>query len=164
VLGATAAQIRTNWDIAMWGAGKPFEAANMAATYTLIESRVLLNRSGVLQVDFANPALLGTGVWAPQSGNAPILVAKITPNAGPRYRGRMFAPSGLVDEGDINSSGHILTGTVTALQTRFTAAYNSLVSNSVPPLLLHGPTLAPTAITEFRVNNLVGTMRRRIRR
>jgi len=164
LIGDTAATIRTDWDVAMWGAGKPFAAAAMSPDYTLIESRVLLNRGGVLTVDFGNPNLVGTASWASASPNVPVIIAKTTAFAGPRYRGRFFAPAGVASEVGIDTSGHIAGGDVAALQTLFTAAYNSLVTNSVPPILLHGAVIPPTPITGFLVNPLVGTMRRRVRR
>lgn len=162
--GSTAAQIRTNWDIAMWGAAKPFAAASMANEYTLVESRVILNVGGVLTVDVGTPALVGTGGFASPSPNTPIIIAKNTLFAGPRNRGRLFAPAGCIADSEVSIAGVLAPGTITGLQTKWNAAFASLVANSVSARLLHGPLISSTPLTGFTVTPLIGTLRRRIRR
>lgn len=93
--------------------------------------------------------------------NTAWLIHKITATGGRRGRGRMFIPG--VFAANTNDAGVIDSGTFTALTSSWDAFYEDLVSNNVPPALLHSDSTPPYAITGLTVDPVVATQRRRLR-
>ena len=98
-----------------------------------------------------------------------MLVNKRTSGIGRTSRGRMFLP-GIIPQGAVDSSGLMLTATVTAYQIvvdNFLDALNGTGGAfpiATPPVLLHSDEVrAPTPINALTVSQKVGSLRRRIR-
>lgn len=105
--------------------------------------------------------------------NCAVLVKKLTTLGGRRGRGRFYWPS--IDEDSVNSVGLLASGTVTAYQNAFDAAFTAMVDTSPDTnvsqvVLLHsqevpGPAApVPTPLTGFLVDPLLSTQRRRLRK
>jgi hypothetical protein len=154
----------SEWETSMLDTGKPFESASLADMYTVIASSSLKNAGGVLTSAVNALSLPGTGTWEPPSSNTPCIIAKRTALAGPSHRGRMFAPAGILDDGNVNANGIINAGYLAVVQGNFNAAFTRMVTVGLQPVIGHGASPTPTACTSFTVTPLVGTFRRRIRR
>lgn len=163
-IGLTAAQQNTAVQTALVGAtGKPFSAANMDNQYTFVESKILYRNSFGVLVSHIDPlAIIGTKVIDPLPVNTSVVIRKNTAFAGKQYRGRILCPPLYFTESDVDSGG--LIAAPATYQSIWTAAYNSLVSNGVPPVLLHDdPLIAPTNIVSLTVNQRIGTIGKRLR-
>lgn len=166
---ATAAATRANISNAMVSAGRMLDLATLDDGWVLEQQYVLSNQAGVLTSDTSitnSPGTLNGPVVTPNVG---IVINKRTGFAGRQYRGKMTLPAGYLAETNVDEGGVIDSTFLSGLQTRCTSAFNALVTNNVPPYLLHdtplvGPVPIPTAITSFSANGLVGTQRRRLRR
>jgi hypothetical protein len=167
--GATAATINTAWRNSLTGTGCLFSAASMYAPWIIDETRVLLNRSGILHsdVNLTNVVGTATGTKCP-SPNVAVVLAKNTALAGRQYRGRMFAPPCNIDELDVGQDGVIQSSALSALNTSCALIRSTLEAAGFGPVIFHapplsGPTPTPTDITSITVTPLVGSTRRRIR-
>lgn len=107
----------------------------------------------------------GSSTLAPVPINCAVLVNKVTASGGRRNRGRLFYPPVFPTEGDVSALGVISSTDVSTLQTKFTSFYTSAVADGAQPVLFHqtGAQL-PTVITSFKVQSLLATQRRRMRR
>jgi len=94
--------------------------------------------------------------------NTSALVGKVTGLGGRQGRGRMFWPG--VSEEDVTTSGVLSSAKVLALQTACDTFLDSLETNLVPMVILHGNSLTPTPVTKLSVSGVVATQRRRLRR
>lgn len=93
------------------------------------------------------------------------LIHKTTLFGGHPGRGRMFVP-GLM-ESDVNQAGVLDSGTLGAWQTSADDLLSDLGTALLIPVLLHGvasPLTTPSTITDFTVDSMVATQRRRLRR
>jgi hypothetical protein len=108
--------------------------------------------------------LTGTGTGTPLTSNTSVLVRKETALGGRHGRGRMFVPGIQVSEIDVDESGLIGTTDLTAIQVTWTAFFDAMVASTCLPVLLHADGSTPNAITALRVQPIVATQRRRMRR
>ncbi len=120
-----------------------------------------------------NTAGLSSGTRTPP--NTAVIVSKLSSLGGRRNRGRMFWPS--ISEGTVDDLGLITATTLSAYQLEFDNFLIGLqggggfTQNTDQMVILHStdplnpaPTPAPTVVTGLRVEQLVGTQRRRLRR
>lgn len=120
-----------------------------------------------------NTVGLSSGTRTPP--NTAVIVSKLSALGGRRNRGRMFWPS--ISEGTVDDLGLITTATLNAYQTEFNNFLIGLrggggfAQNTDEMVILHStnplspaPTPPPTIVTALRVEQLVGTQRRRLRR
>lgn len=98
-----------------------------------------------------------------------VLLNKVTNVLGRQGRGRMFIP-GVLSQTEVNTSGIISSGSVTAFQADADGFYDELLdpgitsAPSLPPVLLHSnAVLAPTTIQALQVSSKTGIQRKRIR-
>ncbi len=110
---------------------------------------------------------LGSGVVLPP--NVAVVVNKLTALGGRRNRGRLFWPS--IPEGDVDSLGLISIARRDAYQVVFDALLSNLEGgggfsqNTDAMVIFHTlPPATPTVVESLRVERLVGTQRRRLRR
>ena len=78
-------------------------------------------------------------------------------------------PPLILAEANVDAAGTIFPATVTTINAALLAFYNAVVAAGLEPYLLHdtpksGVTPAPTLINSFQCAQLIGTMKRRIRR
>lgn len=106
----------------------------------------------------------------PKTGPPPsvcVLVHKVGEKAGRRNQGRFFWPA-LLAATDVDESGNIISAKQQALTTAFANLLTGLQEAAVIPCILHRPgvssTPAPTTIVGFRIDNLIGSQRRRLGR
>lgn len=112
----------------------------------------------------------GGATAAPLPQNCAYLIRKRTDLAGRRGRGRMYIPGCREDQ--VDPTGLVASGMVTALQTAFDNFYEYLTAavggRYYPPVVLHrsegaGVEPPPTPITTFTAENRIATQRRRLR-
>lgn len=162
----TAPALNTAWRNALLtvGGARPFSPAQMPTFLQCVSTNVLLKTGGLLYSDTNNTAVAGSGSINPPPANSAILINKVTGVAGRAYRGRMFAPV-TTDESNIGPNGVIGPTFVTTLQGYWNTAMTQLTGAGVIPMLLHSdPLITPTTVTTWTVDELVGTLKRRLRR
>lgn len=99
-----------------------------------------------------------------QPGTA-LLVKKLTLVGGRAGRGRLYFPG--LPEGDVESDGRIGVDYLAAAQSAFSAFRVAMNTALLTPVVLHSalsPLSTPTPITQFSVQPLAATQRRRLRR
>lgn len=163
-LYVTAAAIRTQWDTAIGAGSRPFTALNIPVGWTRVETKVLANIGGVLQVDILNSPLVGTGTATPPPMNTALLIRKDTGFAGRPYQARMFAPPA-IGEASVDAAGFITSGLL-GIQTGWDSFLAAMNTAGIQPVVIHNPStgLVPTVISSFTVKNRLGTIGRRLRR
>jgi hypothetical protein len=100
----------------------------------------------------------------PMPGQVSSLVQKLTAFGGRAGRGRMYIPG--ISETAVAGNSQWDSGSLAARQTNLDDFYDQLKTYDVSPVVLHGagsPLTTPTDITQFRLQALVATQRRRIR-
>lgn len=162
----TASQSNSQLRSAMNATSSPWLSLGIATGFNVISTYVLINTGAGLYVDTNVTTINGARAGSPPSINVAEVVQKRTIYAGRQFRGRMFVPPFGVDEADISIAGVI--STATARSVKWTAFYNALVTNNIPPYLIHdapksGVTPPPTPITGFATTQLIGSIKRRIR-
>jgi hypothetical protein len=97
--------------------------------------------------------------------NCAMIVTKNTALGGRRYRGRMFFPPIILNEGAVDPAGNINSSPLASIQGNFDAWFDALIAGDWGPALFHqgAGAPAPTGITSFTVESLCGTQRRRMR-
>jgi hypothetical protein len=131
-----------------------------------------------LAVDSTNAVVPGTyaGTTAILPPNSAYLVRKKTLFAGKRNRGRWYVPG--VQDADVNEVGVLLAARITAWQSALNGLFTDLATFT--PVIIHsvlceagdashtGPhsdtPLPPTPITNFEIDNIIATQRRRLNR
>lgn len=163
-LFVTAAALNTQWRNVLTATARPLNAGAIPVGWTLVETKVLANIGGVLQVDIVAGSTVGTGVTLPPPMNTALIVRKDTGFAGRPYQARLFAPPAIL-EGNVDAAGFITTG-LPAIQNQWTNSLTDLTSTGITPVIIHNPStgLIPTAISGFTVKNRLGTIGRRLRR
>lgn len=107
----------------------------------------------------------GSATLAPVPINCAVLINKVTAAGGRRNRGRIFYPPVFPNEGDISALGIIQSSDVTALQTKFANFLAELDTVQIHPVLFHqSGAQTPTPIVDLRVQPMLATQRRRMRR
>jgi len=154
-----AAQVFGNFT----AAGKPGTAANMVNTWSFEGVNATQTVAGlpVLGSDFVH--IQGTKTGPSDSSNTAIVVKKRTAAGGRKNRGRMYAPAAGLDETVVDQNGFISSASVTLLQNQWGQFFTDLTGHGYEVVLFHSDGSAPTAITQFSVENQVGTQRRRMR-
>lgn len=140
--------------------------ANMNAAYAYEGCKLYVGQpSGppmVVEQDIHTPGTYTTAGALPQ--NVAFLVKKQTALGGRAYRGRFYLPPAFVDELSINATGNILTAAYNILDGKVAAWLAPRLGDWV---LLHdttSPASSPTVITNFALDAVVATQRRRLRR
>ena len=161
----TAPSINTVWRTAFTSSGRPFNAAAIAAGWSMVETKTLANIGGILYTDINSTVINGSGVSSPPPMNTAILVRKDTGFSGRPYQARLFSPP-FVLEANVDAAGGIAGGNLTTLQAIWLAAYNDLQTALLDPCIIHAPStgLIPTKISGFTVKGRLGTIGRRMRR
>lgn len=151
-------------------AAGPFEGGQMQTNWQFNKVIAYENQGGVvLRGDSTNTPVNGT-VTAASNGmivSSSTRVSKRTSVVGRQYRGRMYVPYFLTEDG-VSQTGMIGTTPLAALQQAWSAFSSRMVTSNRQLYLLHlppisGTTPAPTAITALLVQSQVGTQRRRLR-
>lgn len=114
--------------------------------------------------------IVGTAVGETPPQNCTYLVKKLTHLGGKKGRGRNYIPPFNLLESNVNKAG-VLDGTVVSDQNTGWASFLALANASAAYhlFLLHrdnpvvGPVPSPTAITQFVVETMIATQRRRLR-
>jgi hypothetical protein len=148
-------------EVSSWfTAGFPAAAINEA--YTFKGTKLLIGQDGGPPVIGEAPTgYEGTAGQGSMTQNVAILVKKTTSLGGRSGRGRMYLPPFMVEEVEMTPQGTFGSGLLAAVQARvsdwfFAGTY----------VLLHdeeSPTVTPTPITGFIVDDRVATQRRRLR-
>lgn len=138
----------------------------------LMTAGVLLNRILVkFGPDATGPSaeevvVLSGNITSPgiQPGTA-LLVKKMTLIGGRAGRGRLYFPG--LPEADVEANGSIGGPYLAAAQTAFEAFRVAMNTALLTPVVLHSaasPLSTPTPITQFSVQGVAATQRRRLRR
>lgn len=147
------------------GSGKPYVAANIVSGWTFEGVRVTHQlESGPIQGESLVP-VVGTAATAPLTPNVAILWNKVTLLGGRRNRGRAFIPPYAPGESSVDGLGVINSATVTATQALYDAAFVAAAGGGYDAVLFHQTApFTPTPVTNFVMQPLVATQRRRLRR
>lgn len=95
--------------------------------------------------------------------NTALLIKKTTAVGGRRGRGRMYWPG--IEEGVIDAYGNIDPGAQSTFQDKFTSFKESLSTNDVPMVVLHGQSgFTPHLVSSLIVQPVAATQRRRLRK
>lgn len=145
--------------------GMPFDNAEMINDWFFEGVSVA---QGTSTGDIVGQSLLsvqGTLVDASVPSNCALIVKKNTALGGRRFRGRMFVPPIILNEGAVDAAGNILTSPLASIQGNFDLWLAAMIADDWAPVLFHqgAGAPAPTAITSFTCDSLIGTQRRRMR-
>lgn len=148
------------------------EDAGMMEEFTFNHVTCTFNDGGTF-VGGASTAGAVTGTVSsgnPQIISSAVVVQKRTGLVGRHYKGRVFFPYMVNNEGNVDNMGNINSASMGALQTRWNQFYHLLSVATpviIPNLLHHTPAIGtapvPTPITSFLVTPKTGTQRRRLR-
>jgi hypothetical protein len=139
-----------------------YSAASLCSVYVLSSTKVLANIGGVLTSDEDFTTVSGTGGATPPPMNTAMLISKKTGLAGRKFRGRVFAPFAMI-ESVVDAAGIIAAGSLTGPQGAATNTLTAMSGASHPLVLLHSDGSTPTALTELKVEQKIGTIGRRLR-
>lgn len=145
--------------------GMPMDNAEYIDDYTFLGVEVAL---GTATGDIIGQDLLsavGTLVDSVVPSNCAMIVQKNTASGGRRYRGRFYFPPIILNDGAVDPAGNINSTPLGTMQGNFDAWWTALVAAHWVPVLFHqgAGAPAPTPITSFTVQSLIGTQRRRMR-
>lgn len=148
-----------------------YTAAAMYNPWTFVLAHALLKQGSNLYSADSVHNTPGTGGSQPtNTANLAMIVQKKTILAGRKFRGRMYFPPFSIVDADVNNAGVIDSSVVSSLQGQvddFRSAWEG--KDSVEHLnLLHTATIAEpapdgTTVTDWTVEALCGTQRRRMR-
>lgn len=147
------------FDSIVWGSG-----ANASEQYTFEGcSTTTETLTGPIIADYVLNTV-GTVTAAVPPPNLSLLVSKNTASGGRKNRGRLYMPTAVVFETEVNHAGVLSAITTSAYQAVWDAFWTQLDGDGFPPWLLHSdPADTPTPITAFTVQSLMATQRRRMR-
>lgn len=143
--------------------------SRMDSSVTLTSVRASLGTDGGedLVGVFPSTATGGLSGAATLPPNCAVLCHKRSGRGGRRGRGRLFIPW-WVAETDVDETGTIAATPAGQMQTAINTFRTTLVTNSVPMVILHGPGKtsipAPDVVSSITVDRLIGTQRRRLGR
>jgi hypothetical protein len=145
--------------------GMPFDNAEMINDWFIDGVSVAKGTSTGDIVGQALQTLQGTVVDSCVPSNCALIVKKNTALGGRRYRGRMFVPPVILNEGAVDAAGNILSSPLALIQANFDQWHAALIAADWGPCLMHqgAGAPAPTLITSFTCDSLIGTQRRRMR-
>lgn len=137
----------------------------MSTTWTFLGVTATERIDGELVQAFGGPGFTGTSsVVAFPPINCAILARKLTASVGRSKRGRFYLPNLLVQEGEVDNMGRIVSGTLAVLNSLMGVVFDEMNASSAKPVVLHSAALeAPTAVTAFPVQGQMATQRRRLR-
>lgn len=139
--------------------------AAMNAPWTFVGVTVYKRLTGDPVVgEWVQPITQTAGSSTSLPSNCALLLKKNTDRPGRMGRGRMFLPSGLIDESNVDTNGTIESSVYTTTAARVTAFYNELVANECAPALFHADGSAADLITSFSLDTRIATQRQRMRR
>lgn len=148
-----------------------YTAAAMYNAWTFVKAHVLLRQGASFYSADSVHNTPGTGgPGATNTANLSMIVKKSTVFAGRKFRGRMYFPPFSLVDADVDNSGHIDPSVVTTLQGQvdaFRSAWEGKDSvehiNLLHAATLEDPTPDGTTVTDWTVEALCGTQRRRMR-
>lgn len=173
-VGLTATQVAQAVNDAWNGTLK----SSTSTSLQLAGTRAKLGPMDVGPFAFVGSGTAGTRVGPLTSPNVTFLIRKNTGIGGRQGAGRIYWPG--VAESDVGEGGVVIAGTVTSMQTAWTAFFTDLGTRLVPMVLLHShgaytklvdgqasvvvvaPKL-PTTVTGVTFDSTVATQRRRLR-
>lgn len=157
---ATACQVA-----ATVGTNAPYLVNQIQTSWTFKGVRVTkMQEVGPWTQEYIAP-VVGTLVDTAMPPNTAILVRKLVSAGGRRNRGRFYLPPVYPGEGNVDSGGNIIAGSVTNMNTWYTKLFTNLVAVNLKPVLFHSEApFTPSVITGFSVQSVVATQRRRLRR
>lgn len=145
----------------------PCFATNMTPSWTFIGVEGVFNVGGVMigAASAASPIVGTHSAAATPTLNTSMIIRKRTTLVGRKFRGRMYWPALLLDEGAVDPMGTISSGFFGAYDTIITALDSELTNGTVyTPRILHTDSgVPPTLITSFALQSHVVTQRRRMR-
>jgi hypothetical protein len=146
------------------GVGWSYTGAKVTYKLLSTEYGAEINRS---------PAIVGANA-APSPPQVAVVVRKTSSLVGRRFKGRFYVPGILIDSA-VDDAGLLIPGTVTSLQTAFSAFQSTLVipatltEAQIALAIVHSPpksgvvTPPPNRVLALSVQALTATQRRRIR-
>lgn len=148
-----------------------YTAGAMYNPWTFVGTHVLTRQSNAFYSADSTHNTVGTGGNQPtNTANLAMIVKKATIFAGRKFRGRMYFPPFSIVDADVNNAGTIDSSVVTALQGQvddFRSAWEGKASvahiNLLHAATLDDPTPDGTTVTNWTVEALCGTQRRRMR-
>jgi hypothetical protein len=159
LMSEVALNLYESYSIMVWGSGSA-----AADTYTFQGVQLTVGDvSGPMIAQHLVP-ISGSIASNVPPVNLAVLVTKNTALGGRKNRGRLFLPTGVLFEPEVDPAGQITSGAQAALQQRFEDFLAELQLRDVAPWLLHShPDDEPTPIMSFSVQSLCATQRRRMR-
>lgn len=145
--------------------GAPYAPANMMAGWVFKGVTVTkMLESGPVSGEYLQNSV-GTASGTSVPINSAVLIRKQTDAGGRRNRGRMYAPSSMVTETNIDGAGFLGSGNVLIIQNTFDTAWDALADGHIFPVLYHNEApFTPTPVTSWVVQGQLATQRRRMRK
>lgn len=142
----------------------PCNAAAMSTDWTYLGvSCTEMDESGPIIGEMFD-SIVGTASVLPVPINSAILIRKNTASGGRKNRGRFYIPPLRPDESGVDAMGNMDGDQVTAIQSRWDAAFSAIVdTSSLPMVILHSAAGTPTVVTSLSVQTRLATQRRRMR-
>lgn len=137
-------------------------APNMTSSTLLTEVRAKVGPVATGPTYSWGQSLPGEASAETSPPNTCYLFRKGVAGVSNRLSGRMFWP-GCSDQ-SVQNGGLLATGTVTALQSNLSAAFNALLSAGLTPVVFSTLSSDPRTITSITPAPRVATQRRRLRR
>lgn len=152
----------TSWS----AAGRVLASNSFDARATAISARLTVQTSTGPVIYEQALGVTGTRTGEAQPPNVAVLIRRNTARGGRRGRGRLYLPSAYLSEVDVQEGGVIASARRTELQTIATnIAVGAVGAGLGVPVLLHNDgVVPPDEIESMVVQNLVATMRRRLRK
>lgn len=151
-----------------------FDERGQAWTYLGVELQYRPTTGGDLLYGEAPVTSVGTRNADPLPANNAMLVKKSSATAARKKQGRMFFPMAYLSEVEVNRAGAIDASRAIVVQTMLDAWYDACVATNNPaqaatnyiPVVLRKDNVSgpPTIVSQFVLENLIATQRRRLRR
>lgn len=147
-------------------AGNVLHPATFDARLSVVNVRMTVMTSTGPVIYDRPQFVTGSKTGEAQPPNVAVLIRRVTARGGRRGRGRLYLPSGYLNETDVIEGGVIIGTTVTSLQNLANNIRIGLntVAGSVGVLLHNDGLVDPDELTDLRVQQVVATMRRRLRK
>lgn len=170
-LGVQGNQAETARQQAEWAyddavaTGSLTPVAAMNAPWTFVGVTAYKRISGDPEVGIHNePITQGAGSQTALPSNCALLLKKMSIVPGRRGRGRMYLPSGLIEEGSVDTNGTISSATYTTIQNRLNIFFGELGVSGFEPQIFHSDGSAATPVIGFTLDTRIATQRQRMRR
>jgi hypothetical protein len=163
---ANADQVAQECYSAMTKAGSFVSKLDATCAFGPVYAR-LGTASGEALLGVADNTTVGGRSLSSPPPQVAVLAHKRSQRGGRRGRGRMFIPW-WIDESSVDESGNILVSEVAVLNAALDVFTGDLTTRNVTMCLLHEPGKSvpgtPNLVTDFYVDRLVATQRRRLGR